>query len=98
MGRPSCTGGVRLLVDLVRQRRPDDVVVVADADAAGRRGAEILASLLTRFATTVRVVEPPGAKDPRDFLRGGGTRSDLEVAIDGASVRRLRVAGRGAGR
>ena len=40
VGRPSCTGGVRLLVDLVRKHRPAGVVIVADGDAPGqtRRG------------------------------------------------------------
>ena len=43
VGRPSCTGGVKLLVDLVRKHRPSEVVIVADADTPGQRGAESLA-------------------------------------------------------
>jgi hypothetical protein len=98
-GRPSCTGGVKLLCELVRQRRPDDVAVVADADDPGRRGADNLASVLVCYCPAVRVIVPPGgAKDVRDFLRAGGTRGGLEAAIGAASVRRLRVSAWRAGR
>jgi hypothetical protein len=94
-GRPSCTGGVRLLCELVRRRRPDEVVVVADADEPGRRGADSLASVLVRYSAALRVVAPPGGvKDVRDFLRAGGTKADLEAVIGVAPVRRLWVVGR----
>lgn len=39
-GRPSGTGGTRLLIQLVRQRRPANVIILADNDETGRRGAE----------------------------------------------------------
>jgi DNA primase len=92
-GRPSCTGGVRHLVALVRSRRARDVVIVADADEAGRRGADNLVSVLLRYARAVRVIVPPGgAKDVRAFLRAEGTRADLDAEIDAALVRRLQVA------
>ena len=35
VGRPSCTGGVKLLVELLRTAKPSGVVIVADADAPG---------------------------------------------------------------
>ena len=38
VGRPSCTGGVRLLGELVRKLKPEGVVIVADADAPGNAG------------------------------------------------------------
>jgi phage/plasmid primase-like uncharacterized protein len=90
-GRPSCTGGVRLLCELVRRRRPGDVVIVADADEPGRRGADGLAAELVRYAPVRVIVPPGGAKDVRDFVRGGGTRAELDAAIDAAAVRRLRI-------
>jgi phage/plasmid primase-like uncharacterized protein len=91
-GRPSCTGGVKLVCELVRRRRPGDVVIIADADEPGRRGADNLASTLVCYAPAVRVIVPPGgAKDVRDFLRAGGTRGDLEAVIDAAPVLRVRV-------
>jgi hypothetical protein len=98
-GRPSCTGGVKLLCELVRRRRPGDVVIVADADEPGRRGADSLASVLVCYVLAVRVIVPPGgAKDVREYLRSGGTRADLEAVIGAAPVRRLRVTAGRAGR
>jgi hypothetical protein len=98
-GRPSCTGGVKLLCELMRRRRPGDVVIFADADEPGRRGADSLASVLVCYTAAVRLIVPPNmAKDVREFLRAGGTREDLEAMIDAAPVRRLRVATARAGR
>jgi hypothetical protein len=99
VGRPSCTGGVRLLCELVGHVRSTDVVIVCDADGPGRAGADNLASALMCHAGAVRVVAPPGgAKDARDFLRAGGTRTDLDAAITATPPRRLRVAAGRAGR
>jgi hypothetical protein len=95
VGRPSCTGGVKLLVDLVRRRRPSDVVIVADADEPGRRGADNLASVLLCYCPAVRVIVPPGGvKDVREFLRGGGSRAGLEEVIGAAPARRGIIRGR----
>lgn len=38
IGRPSCRGGTRLITELVMRRKTDRVVIVADADVAGRGG------------------------------------------------------------
>src|SRR5262249_12465215 len=74
VGRYSCLGDLRLLSELARLWRPGDVVIVADADEPGRRGADALAAALLCHAPTVRVVVPPGGvKDVRDYLRSGGT-------------------------
>jgi hypothetical protein len=92
VGRPACTGGVKLLAELVRVRRPPGVVVVSDADAPGRFGAANLASVLVAYAPWVRVVEPPaGAKDARAWLQAGATRQEVEKAIAAAAARRLVV-------
>lgn len=98
-GRPSCTGGVQLLVELVRRRRPAEVVIVADADEPGRRGADNLASVLVLYAPAVRVIAPPeGVKDARDWLRAGGTREVVQRVMDAAPVRRLIVRAQARGR
>jgi hypothetical protein len=91
VGRPSCEGGVRLLKELVRQRlRVRDVAIVADADAPGRAGAQRLAGVLIGAGQAVRVIDPPvGVKDARDWLRAGGTKADVERAIDRVPSRRL---------
>jgi len=91
-GRPSCTGGITLLVELVRRRRPGEVVIVADGDEPGQRGADNLASALTAYVPAVRVIAPPkGVKDARTWLQAGGTRQDVEAVIREAPVRRLTV-------
>jgi hypothetical protein len=88
--RPSCAGGIKLLVELIRRRQPREVVVVSDGDEPGRRGAHNLASVLVPYAPAVRVILPPdGIKDARDWLRAGGTQRDVEEAIRTAAVRRL---------
>jgi hypothetical protein len=92
VGRPSCTGGIKLLVEFVLQRERPDVVIVADTDEPGRRGADDLASVLVAFAPSVRVVQPPaGIKDARDWLRAGATLVEVERAIKEMPVRRLTV-------
>jgi hypothetical protein len=96
-GRPSCTGGVRHLIDLAR-RRSREVVVVGDGDAPGRRGAEDLASVLVAYAPAVRVIVPPcGVKDARQWLAAGGDRVAVTKAIDAAPARRLVVRARSGG-
>ncbi len=92
VGRPSCTGGVKLLVKVVQQHRPSGVVIVADVDAPGQRGAESLAAVLVAYCPMVRVITPPaGVKDAREWRRRGATAADVQAAIDAAPVRRLRV-------
>jgi phage/plasmid primase-like uncharacterized protein len=97
VGRPSCTGGVKLLAELVRRRRPGEVIIVADGDEPGRRGANNLASVLVAYCAVVRVVVPSRWKDVREFLRAGGTQQRLEQAIAAAPERRLVVRGIAAG-
>ena len=92
VGRPSCAGGVKLLVELVRTVKPSGVVIVADADAPGQRGAEGLAAVLLAYSPAVRIVTPPaGIKDAREWKRSGATAADVLAAIDAAPVRKLRV-------
>jgi hypothetical protein len=74
------------------RHRPADVVIVADGDEPGRRGSDHLASALLAYVPTVRVIVPPaGIKDARDWLRAGGTRHDVEQAIEAVPARRLEV-------
>jgi hypothetical protein len=90
VGRPSCAGGVKLLVEMVGKRQPPEVVIASDGDEPGRRGADNLASVLVAHAAAVRVIVPPdGIKDARAWLQAGGSRQDVEQSIAGASVRRL---------
>src|SRR5262249_22032446 len=78
-GRPSCTGGVRHIVTLVRSRKPNRIVIVADNDTPGMQGADSLAATLALHCRDVRVITPPtGRKDLRDWVGAGATRTDVE--------------------
>lgn len=95
VGRPSCSGGRGLLVDLVRVWRHPEIVIVADGDGPGRRGAESLAALLAAYSPAVRVIAPPkGIKDARQWKRTGATKQDVLVAIQRAPQRRPRITSR----
>jgi 5S rRNA maturation endonuclease (ribonuclease M5) len=92
IGRPSCTGGIKLLVELVKQNGHQEVVIVADGDEPGQRGADNLASVMVAYAPAVRVIRPPDRiKDVREWLQEGGTRKEVEEAIQAATARRLSV-------
>jgi hypothetical protein len=93
VGRPSCTGGVKHLTELVSQRRPGEVVIVADRDAPGQRGAGNLASVLVAYVPGgVRVITPPAPhKDARAWAQTGATAADIQALIEAAPVRRLAV-------
>jgi len=90
VGRFSCQTGARLLACLIRQRWPDQVVIVADADGSGRRGAESLAGVLIAYVVGLKVITPP-AEDLRAWYREGATNEDLGRFIRAAPSRRLQV-------
>jgi hypothetical protein len=92
VGRPSCTGGVKLLIDLVRQRKPVQVVIVADGDEPGQRGAENLASVLVAYSSSVRIITPPaGVKDAREWKQRGVTSDEVAAVIAVAPLESLKV-------
>lgn len=91
LGRPSARGGVRHLRRLLRAVRPGEVVIVADADDAGRSGACDLAGRLRGYCRALRIVEPPaGHNDVRDWVRAGGTRADVISIVQDTSPLRAR--------
>lgn len=93
VGRPSCTGGARVLLDLVRSNNWEEVVIVADDDPPGWSGAQRLAHKLLPEMGKVKIVTPPaGVKDAREWKRQGATRDDMLAAIDAALSLELRVA------
>ena len=92
VGRPSCSGGTRHVVGLVRRLQPAEVVLVGDRDTPGRVGAERLASTLAAYCPAVRVIAPPdGIKDARAWKRSGATAAEMQAAIDAVPVRRVTV-------
>jgi hypothetical protein len=91
-GRPNCTGGVPLVLDLINVRRPKTAVICADNDLPGHHGAEVLARQLALWVPTVRVITPPcGIKDARAWKRAGATSADIRAAIEAAPIRRLKL-------
>jgi 5S rRNA maturation endonuclease (ribonuclease M5) len=73
IGRPSCLGGVKLIVELCCGRKFGEVVIFADNDLPGRRGAEKLARELSLYVPRLRVVTPP-VKDIREWKKTARTR------------------------
>jgi 5S rRNA maturation endonuclease (ribonuclease M5) len=90
IGRPSCLGGVKLIVELCRARRFSEVVIFADNDLPGQRGAQKLARELSLYVPRLRVVTPP-VKDIRDWKKDGANRADIERAIAEAAVISLAI-------
>ncbi len=89
IGRPNCRGGVKQLVAFCRGRR---VAIMADGDEPGRVGAWILATALKLVCSSVVVIHPPNEiKDARDWLQSGGTKADIQKAIDLAEPVSVRV-------
>ena len=94
IGRPSCRGGVKLVLDLIRHRKPSVVVIVEDNDPGGwgQAGARELAARCRLHARDVRVIAPPpGAKDARAWVRSGATPEDLQALIESAPRHRVTV-------
>ena len=92
VGRPSCSGGVRHAVALLQRLQPAEVVVVADADEPGQRGAEALAGRLLAYVPAARLITPPpGMKDARQWKLNGATWAEVQATIDAAPVWRLKV-------
>jgi len=90
VGRPSCRGGSRLLVELIRRWQPSEIVIVADDDQPGLLGANDLASVVTAYARSVRVVTPPlGVKDAREWKQRGATHDDVLARIAETESQRL---------
>jgi hypothetical protein len=89
IGVPSAGGAVDLVVALARRVKPAEVVIVADADDAGQRGAERLRDALL-IVSTVRIVSPPkGLKDSRVWVCSGFDREVIERVADVAPVHRV---------
>jgi hypothetical protein len=94
VGRPSCTGGVQLLVDLACEWKIQEAVIIADRDPPGQRGARYLASRLVGYVSGgVRIVTPP-VKDARQWVQQGADRLDVLDAIETSPALVLSYAGR----
>lgn len=77
IGRPSCSGGVPHILAFVRNHGVQEVVVVADNDDPGIRGAKGLQEMLP--VSSCVLVLP--TKDLREFLQVGD-KSTIDLMID----------------
>lgn len=74
-----------MLAELLAGRH---VVLVVDADDAGRRGGQKIARALVHRCASVRVIEPPGeAKDAREAVIAGADRAAfLALAVAATAI------------
>lgn len=74
IGRPSCMGCEE---EIARCVRGAVVVIVADNDEAGERGARSLERTIRGSVRACQTIKPPmGLKDARQVLNHGGVKSD----------------------
>ena len=77
VGNAVASSGTALTEDQVRllKRFTDELLVVFDADRAGRAAAEKASKLAAFHDMRVRVADIPDGKDPDEFLRGAGPQA-----------------------
>jgi hypothetical protein len=81
VGRFSCTHGAGLLRSLIKARRPDQVIIIADRDEPGQDGAERLAERLVAYVPLLKIMMP-AAKDLRAWRMAGADRMALHREIE----------------
>lgn len=87
IGRPSATGGARLLQAAVKALKPPEVTIIADNDGhgAGQQGARTLATALSIYCRVIRIAIPP-AKDAREWIRAGASMGEIIEHIEQAPL------------
>lgn len=76
IGRFNCQCGADMLRKLIRRRCPGRVVIIADGDTPGQRGAERLACHLIPYVRELKIITPP-EKDLRSWLLDGADHFTL---------------------
>lgn len=84
IGRPSNTGAVGIISDMLAAGRRRDVVIVADADGPGRYGASSLADRIVGLCKFVRIISTEPHKDVRDWVKAGARPIDICQRIEAA--------------
>lgn len=95
IGRPSCSGGIRLLEQVFERGHSRDVVILADRDEPkkrpdgstwypGQEGAERLAQRLAGLTRSTRIIKPLKGKDARAWVQRGVTRRVVDMVISNA--------------
>ena len=87
IGRPSCLGCERHVLDTCRRLGYQRVTICADSDAPGVAGARKLADVLRASRIAVRSVTAGGHKDLREWFLAGVTREQVNAAWSQAEWR-----------
>lgn len=74
IGRPSCMGQEAMVVNAIRKKRASRVIIIADNDVPGWRGAQRLSEQMK----VPHVLWPTPAKDLRESVKRGVTRQMIE--------------------
>lgn len=77
IGRPSCMGCERHVVDTCARFGYQRITICADSDGPGLAGARRLAEVLNAAKISVRMVAPGGHKDLRDWFKTGVSRQQV---------------------
>lgn len=86
IGKPSATGGLQDLRQLIYEGRLRDVVIVADSDIPGKQGAEKTAAAIMSACRTVKIVTAMPFKDIREGVASGRiTKEVLDIRIEQAN-------------
>jgi hypothetical protein len=91
VGRFSCTHGGSLLRKLIKLRKPARIVIVSDSDGPGQKGSERLASTLIPYVNELKIIEPTGYKDLREWLRDGADHIELHQLIERTEPAKLQL-------
>jgi hypothetical protein len=90
IGRPNCNSKIEMTAKAARGH--SEIVIIGDADAPGRAGAEKLADALTLHYPCVKIIYPAeNIKDLRDWLRAGLTSQELQRIIEKTQPIRLKI-------
>lgn len=91
IGRPSCLGGVNHIIEFLKGRRRD-VIIMADKDEPkerpggsvwrpGQEGALRLSKAIRPLVRNLKIINPPFHKDVRDWYNAGATRETILAVI-----------------
>jgi len=92
IGRPACMGGTDYVVEFLRGRRRD-IVIMADKDPPkvrpdgsvwypGQEGAARLGESILPFVRSLRIIKPPFFKDIREWHKAGATKEAVVAVIN----------------
>lgn len=85
IGRPSCSGGSQHIANFARRTGARRMVIVADSDGPGVKGAEMIQQFLPCSSCVITLP----AKDVREFLNLGGTQELIDSIINKAVWRNV---------